>query len=267
MTPLFETLSLDITDGVAILTLDRPATRNAINSQMNRELPLAWQFLEHHPAVRVIIVTGASDKAFCTGADLADLPVPDDEAMKARIESIAWTNRQNKVSKPVIAAINGLVVGGGLHFLADADINLCADHVQFLDTHVAVGLVAALEPISLARRMPLGSVMKLAFSGGSERLSAAEAHRLGLIDELLPLSDLMARAKQLAVIIARHSPTAVARSKAAIWSAIEKPLDQSLQYGWDLIMRQEQHPDFQEGISAFLENRAPNWQNRQQGDL
>lgn len=267
MNAAFETLRLDVANGIATLTLNRADRRNAVNKAMNRELPLAWAAIEADPVVRVVIVTGAGDKAFCTGADLADLPIPEDPALARSIASIAWTGRQNGGTKPVIAVVNGMAVGGGLHFIADADIVLAADHVQLVDTHVAVGLVAALEPVSLVRRMPLGAVMKLALTGGDERLSAAEAHRLGLVDEVLPANEVLPRAQALAASIARHSPTAVARSRAAIWNALEQPLSAALDEGWRLIMRQDGHPDVAEGVAAFLEKRVPRWQDRTPEDL
>ena len=267
MSAAFETLRLEVANGIATLTLNRADRRNAVNKAMNRELPLAWAAVEADPAVRVAIVTGAGDRAFCTGADLTDLPVPEDPELARSIGSIAWTGRQNSCTKPVIAAVNGMTVGGGLHFIADADIVIAADHVQLIDTHVAVGLVAALEPVSLVRRMSLGAVMKLALTGGDERLSATEAHRLGLVDEVLPADQVMPRAQGLAASIARHSPTAVARSRAAIWNALEQPLSAALDEGWRLIMRQDGHPDVAEGVSAFLEKRLPRWQDREPEDL
>jgi enoyl-CoA hydratase/carnithine racemase len=263
----FETLQVERADGVAVLTLHRPERHNAINSRMNVELPLAWQALEADQAVRAIIVTGAGSRAFCTGADLKDLPTTEDPVLATQLASIRWTGRQNGVSKPVIAAINGLTIGGGLHYLADADIVLSVDDAQFVDSHVAVGLLAALEPIALSRRMPLGAVMKLALTGGDERLSAGELHRLGLIDEVMPLADLMPRAHQLAASIARHSPTAVARTRAAIWRAKELPLEAALEEGWRLICRQSDHPDMAEGVAAFREKRPPRWADREPGDL
>lgn len=264
----FETLEVECGgNGVAVLTLSREARRNAINSRMNVELPLAWRMLEEDPAVRVIIVTGAGDKAFCTGADLGDLPKTEDPELARTLASIAWTGRQNHVTKPVIAAINGLTIGAGLHYLADADIVLSVPHAQFVDSHVAVGLLAALEPIGLSRRMPLGAVMRLALTGGDERLDAVELHRLGLIDELHAPEALMPRAHQLAASIARHSPTAVARTRAAIWAAKELPLEAALEEGWRLICKQSEHPDVEEGVAAWLEKRSPNWRDRDPDDL
>lgn len=264
---MFETLSVKVDQGVGILVLNRPDRHNAVNSLMSQELPRAWEFLEADDAVRVIILTGAGDRSFCSGADLTDLPNNQHAEIDDASCYIRWTGRQNGVTKPVIAVVNGKAIGGGIHFLADADIILMADHSSLVDTHVAVGLVAALEPISLVQRMPLGSVMKLALTGGDERIEASEAYRLGLADEVLSVGNLMPRALELAHRIARHSPTAVARTKAAIWSAKEVGMTQALQIGWDLILRQEGHPDMNEGISAFVEKREPNWAVRGQDDL
>lgn len=263
----YQTLAYEVRDGIALITLDREDRRNAINSVMNRELPSVWAQVERDPDIRVVIVTGRGGKAFCTGADLADLPISDDPALASSIDAIRWTGLQNKGTKPVIAAVNGLTIGGGLHFVADADIVLAADHAAFADSHVAVGLVAALEPITLARRMPLGAVLKLALIGGRERMAASEAHRLGLVDELHPADRLMDRAFALAALIASNSPTAVARTKAAIWAAKELPLHEALDNGWRLITAQNSHPDSAEGIAAFTEKRDPSWAPRTPGDL
>ena len=267
MSKPYETLDIAIADHIAVLTLARVERHNAISSRMNVELPRAWRQLEEDPTVRVIVVTGAGKKAFCTGADLGDLPRTEDPEFAKQLASIGWTGRQNGVTKPVIAAINGLAVGAGLHFAADCDIVLAADHAQFVDSHVAVGLIAALEPIGLARRMPLGAVMKLALTGGDERLSAQEAWRLGMVDEIMPLDDLMPRAMQLAASIARHSPTAVARTRAAIWASKELPLGEALEHGWRYILAQNDHPDISEGVAAFLEKRPARWRDREAGDL
>ena len=171
------------------------------------------------------------------------------------------------MTKPIIAAVNGLTAGGGLHFPADADIVLASDNARFTDPHVAVGLVSALEPIAMARRMPMGAVLKLALSGGAEKMSAQEAHRLGFVDEVMPLANLMPRAHALAAMIAKFSPTAVARTKSAIWAAKEMSMQDALQNGWRLIQAQNCHPDFAEGVTSFIEKRAPVWRDREPEDL
>ncbi|OCC25142.1 enoyl-CoA hydratase [Croceicoccus estronivorus] len=267
MSGAYETLEITVAGHVAVLTLSREARHNAISSRMNVELPVAWRQLEDDPAIRVVVVTGAGVKAFCTGADLADLPRTEDPEFAQQLASIGWTGRQCGVTKPVIAAINGLTVGAGLHYAADSDIVLAADHARFVDSHVAVGLIAALEPVSLVRRIPLGAVMKLALTGGDEKMTAQEAYRIGMVDEIMPLDQLMPRAMELAASIARHSPTAVARTRASIWAAKEMGLGDALEKGWHYILAQTQHPDVEEGVAAFLEKRPPAWRDREPGDL
>lgn len=255
----YETLRYEPRDGVLVLTLARPATANAVNSVMSRELPDAWSRFEADPNLRVAIVTGEGAKYFCSGADLMDPPETDFPGKAATLRSIRWTGMQNTVSKPVIAAVNGGTLGGGLHFVADADIVVASENAWFSDPHVAVGYVSALEPILLARRMPIGAVMRLVLTGGLEKFDAETACRLGLVDILTPPDVVLSRALDLAGKISRHSPAAVARSRAAIWGAKHYGLDEALLKGWSEIMAHKGHPDEEEGPRAFAERRAPVW--------
>jgi enoyl-CoA hydratase/carnithine racemase len=256
----YRSLSYELRDGVAVLTLDREARLNALDSHMNRELPHAWRRFAEDPDARVAIVTGRGAKAFCVGGDLTDMPQDEADPAFGTVEQIRWASLQNRVWKPVICAVNGMVSGGGLHFVAEADIVLAASHATFFDSHVAVGLVSALEPITLARRIPLGSVMRLALLGGSERLDAAEALRIGMVDEVVPADRLLERAFALADKIKRHSPAALAHTKKAIWDSLDRGLHDAYRAGWRHIMAHITHPDVAEGGRAFLERRAPVWQ-------
>lgn len=261
----YQTMNYEVIDGVAIITLNRPAQRNAVNSVMSVELPQVWQQFNRDESAVVAILTGAGDKALCTGADLADLPETDGEVDAegrkwGSLASIKWTSLQNKIWKPVICAVNGMVVGGGLHFVADSDIVIAADNATFFDTHVKVGLVAGLEPVSLVRKMPFDAVMRMALTGGNERLSAERALQLGMVGEVVPAAALMERAMALANLIKTNSPVALARSKKAIWEAKEMGLHDALGNAWNYIMAQNTHPDIEEGGRAFMERRTPNWQ-------
>ena len=255
----YRSLRYDVRDGVALITLTREKQLNALNSDMNRELPLVWRRFETDTTARVAVITGQGEKAFCVGADLTDLPKSDDDPNAGTLKSIRWSSQQNDVWKPVIAAVNGLTVGGGLHFVADADIVLAAETATFFDTHVAVGFASALEPIALCRRMPLGAVLRMALMGGSERLSADEAFRLGLVDEVVAPEKLLERAFALAGAIGKHSPSALAQTKKAIWQSQNMGLDQALEHGWKLILEQNKHPDSLEGGRAFRERTTPQW--------
>lgn len=245
---------------MALIKLNRPERWNAINSMMNRELPEVWRAFDADPSALVAIITGTGDKAFCAGADLADLPeILTDESDAPSIASIRWTPLQNNVWKPVICAVNGATIGGGLHFVAECDIILAAETAEFSDTHVSVGLVSALEPIALARRMPMGDVLRMALAGRGEKITAQDAHRLGMVSELCPGSELVDRAYTLAACIAQNSPSAMARTKRAIWGAKEMGLHDAAARGWDAITAHGQSHDFQEGIRAFAEKRQPHW--------
>ena len=255
----YETLSYVVDAGVATITLQRPQARNAVNSVMSRELPALWRRFEADDEAIVAILTGSGDKAFCTGADLADLPETDGEGRYGSLESIRWTSLQNEVWKPVICAVNGMTVGGGLHFVADSDIVIAAESATFFDTHVRVGLVAGLEPVCLARKIPLEAVLRMMLVGGNERLSADRALALGLVGEVVPAHGLQQRAREVADMVKTNSPAAMARTKRAIWRGADLGLRDALQQAWELIMEHNAHPDCREGARAFLERRPPRW--------
>jgi enoyl-CoA hydratase/carnithine racemase len=257
----FDTLLYETDAGVATITLNRPERHNAFNLVMAHELRRAWDTVKADPAVVCVIVTGAGNKALCTGVDLEAVAHGDaaGETASDEVPFLRMTAIQNGCWKPVITAVNGMVVGGGLHFVADSDLIVCAEHATFFDTHVKVGLISGLEPVGLARRMPLEAVLRLALLGGSERLTAAQALALGLVGEVVPRDRLMPRARELAAMIAAHSPTALARSKRSIWESLDTGLHEGLARAWRTIRAHAGHPDSVEGPRAFVERRAPRW--------
>jgi enoyl-CoA hydratase/carnithine racemase len=262
----FETIRYEVEARVATITLQRPERHNAFTVAMARELRAAWDDVKKNGQVVCVIVTGAGDKAFCTGMDVGDIADGSAREEAARMEReegkpfyAFLTAIQNRCWKPVITAVNGMVVGGGLHFVADSDLILAAEHATFFDTHVKVGLIAGLEPIGLARRLPLEAVLRMALLGGSERMTAQQALALGLVGEVLPAERLLPRARELAAKIAEHSPTALARSKQAIWESLDGGLHAGLDRAWRLIREHTAHPDLDEGTNAFVEKRRPRW--------
>jgi len=258
-----ETIAYEKRDGVAVITLDRPERHNAINGAMSVELPRVWADVKSDPAVSVAVVTGAGAKALCAGFDVSDIASGTasvgEEKDRGTLASLKLTALQNRCWKPVITAVNGMATAGGLHFVADSDIVICSDTATFFDGHVAVGLIAGCEPIGLARRMPLEPVLRMALTGGRERLGAARALELGLVSEVLPPAGLMPRAIELARQVAENSPAAIAATKQAIWESLDLGLADALELGWDVIGEYRGHPDPIEGARAFMEKRKPRW--------
>lgn len=231
----YETLRLERNGAVGWLIFDRPDAGNAMNAAMLTELEHAWTALDNDPEVRVIVNTG-SGKAFQTGLDVVQL-ARDREALReqsrrtknARLRLTAW---HNGVGKPVIAAINGVCAGGGLHFVADADIVIAASNASFVDPHVSVGQVTAYEAIGLVRKVAFESVMRMALAGRYERLDAARAYQLGMISQVVdPPERLRDEAQALAELIAQDSPAALRASKRALWRALEVSLSDAWREG------------------------------------
>jgi len=258
-----DTLLYEVSDGVATVTLNRPERHNAFNQVMAGELKRVWAEIKGDGEVVCVIVTAAGEKSFCTGMDIADVAGGDAKGTGTMDrKSAPWfqlTAIQNQCWKPVITAVNGMVNGGGLHFIADSDLIICSENATFFDTHVKVGFISGIEPVGLARRIPLEQVLRLALLGGSERLDAQTAKELGLVGEVVPQAELMARARALAEMISQHSPTALALSKKAIWESLDTGLDAGIDNAWELIQKHTEHPDLMEGAKAFVEKRKPRW--------
>jgi len=245
---------------IAVLTLDRPDTGNAVRPGMHASLRAIWEDVRVDQSVRAVVVTGAGERHFCTGMDIGGDDVAASSAGNGPLDQeVLLTARQNRVWKPVIAAVNGTVAGGGLHFVVDADIVVAADHATFLDTHVNLGIVGGLENIGLAKRLPIGTALRMSLQGRDFRLSADRAYQLGLVDELVTEGTALGVAIEIARSIAGNSPVAVSRTQEAIWSSLETGYAQALAYAWSLIRVQWGHPDAHEGPRAFGQRRAPQW--------
>jgi enoyl-CoA hydratase len=259
----YETLIVERDGPVGWLTFNRPEAGNAMNARMLDELEQAWRELDADPAVRVIVNTGAG-RSFQTGLDVAQLARDPDalreQSRRTRDAELRLTAWHNQVWKPVIAAVNGVCAGGGLHFVADADIVIAATTATFLDPHVSVGQVTAYEAIALARKSPMEAVLRMALVGRRERITAARAFQLGILSEVVEPGDLRATAQQLGETIARNSPAAMRASKQALWGALELGLTEACMAGAQLLVGMWGHPDQTEGPLAFAEKRAPEWQ-------
>jgi enoyl-CoA hydratase len=260
----YETLLVERRGAVGWLVFNRPQAGNAMDARMLDELEEAWHELDADPAVRVIVTTGEG-RSFQTGLDVVQLAREPDALRKqsgrtrrAELRMTAW---HCGVAKPVIAAVNGVCAGGGLHFVADADVVLAASDAQFLDPHVSVGQVSAYEVIGLARKVPFEAVMRMALLGRHERMNAARAFALGMVSQVVdPPEALRDEAQALAEKIAQNSPAAMAATKRALWGALEAGLTDACKAGATELVSMWGHPDQEEGPRAFAERRAPNWQ-------
>ena len=251
-------------NGIATITINRPERGNSLAPTMQQQFRALWADVRDNIDVRVAIIQAAGDKHFCTGFDVseADSDEAADEVFvdKPFRESVFWSSYQNDVWKPVICVVNGTCVGGGHHFVVDADIVIASKNVRFIDSHVNVGMVGAIENIGLAKRLPLGTALRMTLQGSSYRLGAERAHQLGLVDELCETPDDARKlAQEMAQQIAKNSPNAMALSKKAIWGSLEKGYEESLAEGWELLKSHWQHPDFEEGPKAFAEKREARW--------
>ena len=243
---------------VALVTLNDPSTLNALSTEMMQQLGGLWPELDADPGCRVAVITGAGDRGFCSGLRAQNIDVDPEKRPSGYPR---FTPRQCGFWKPVIAAVNGVCASGGLHFLSHAEIVIASEKARFLDTHVGVGQVSGLEATCLARRIPLEAVLRMIVLGKAERIDAHRALQIGLVSELLPPEQLLDRAMELARLAAANSPAAVRHSLQALWQGLELGLDRALENAWSHIVEHRSHPDAREGGRAFIEKRAPVWED------
>ena len=258
----YKTLLYEKKGHVAYITLNRPERMNAFNHDSHVELPAVWQAFGQDPDAWVAVITGAGDRAFSTGIDVKDVAGGSLHMPRGLFDEPKLTAKENLGWKPVICALNGLICGGALRFVANADIVIAAPHVEIFDTHVMVGIPAALEQIPMARKMPLGESLKMAVVGRTERMSVQRAYEIGLVQEIVPKERLMARATELADMICENAPLAVQGSVEALWASLDLPLKEALDYGFKIVQANFLTEDFKEGPRAFAEKRKPQWKGR-----
>lgn len=255
-------LLFDVDSGVATLTLNRPHEGNALTPALLDALERAWTRVEQEDVIKVAIITGMGDRHFCTGASVSALKVGEGGTLDNRPNAVVnrFSPRMCRVSKPVICAVNGLVNGGGLHFVADSDIVVASEKAAFMDSHVSVGQVSGLESVGIARRAGLGAALLLGLAGRGYRMSAERAYQLGMVDLIEPGPvEMIARVRALASEISANSPQAMALTKRAIWASTELTDPSASDHGWELLKSHWSHPDFEEGPRAFSEKRVPLW--------
>jgi enoyl-CoA hydratase/carnithine racemase len=275
----YETLLYKEEDGVAVVTLNRPEVHNAFDQRMQLELHDLWQALRRNDDVRVVVLTGAGDQAFCTGIDRAETIEQGylvDEERRLRMANrtgpvstpfqyndpgININPKENDFWKPVVAAVNGMACGGALYLLGESDVIIAADHATFFDPHVTYGMVAGFESVHLLQKLPLGETLRLMLLGGHERMSAERAHQMGLVSEITPLADLMERAMWVAQAIASAPVYAVQGTLRSVWMAHELSRRDAQAQVSSFVSLGTQFDNIAEGQETFQAPR-PNWRLR-----
>jgi enoyl-CoA hydratase/carnithine racemase len=247
----------DVEDGVCLVRLDRPERLNALSAEMMADLDETWAGLARRADLRCVVLTG-SGRGFCSGADASFL-----SAERAPRGTGVWGELSfvpgHRIAVPIVVAVNGVCAGGGLHFVADADIVIAGESASFLDPHVSVGQVSGIEPASLALRLPLPVVSRMALLGTAERLSVERAYQLGLVTEVVADENLVTRAVEIAVQVAAASPAAVRATRAVLRAQSAAICEPHMAVGWQAVQDHWAHPDATEGPAAFADRRPPRW--------
>jgi enoyl-CoA hydratase/carnithine racemase len=256
--PVSEEILVAADGSTLIVTLSRPARSNALSEGLMTDLRALWAAVAAESWVRCVVLTGAG-RAFCAGADVGMLAQPRTQIGATAAAELSFVPGPH-LGVPVIVAVNGVCAGGGLHFVSDADIAIASETARFIDPHVTVGQVSALEPIELLLKMRRDRMVRMALLGRSEVLDASSALEAGLVSEVHSPDDLLPAALALGRRIAEGSPEAIRVTRAAIRDFEADLLRQHLDRGWQSVQDHWAHPDATEGPVAFLEKRTPSWQ-------
>jgi enoyl-CoA hydratase/carnithine racemase len=218
-------------DRVATITLDRPEALNAFDRQMCEELRDAWHRIKGDADVNAVVLRAAGDRAFCAGLDVKKSYGQPDDVWNHEDPGELLSPKWQKVWKPVVCAVQGMCTAGAFYFLNEADIVICSTDATFFDSHVSAGMVSALEPVGLMRRIGLGETLRIALSGNDERVSAETALRIGLVTEVVERDALWPRADELAARLAAKPSAATQGTVRAIWESLDRPYRAAMEQG------------------------------------
>lgn len=232
----FETILLDLDHDVrvATVTLNRPEALNAFNRVMCEEMKAVWRIIKADELINAVVLRAAGERAFSAGLDVRSSYGQPEIVWNHEDPGELLSPKWQKMWKPVVCAVQGMCTAGALYFVNEADVVICAQGATFFDSHVSAGLVSALEPVGLMRRVGLGDTLRMALMGNDERVGAQTALRIGLVTEVVDEQDLWPRAHEIATTIAAKPPTATQGTVKAIWESLDKPyraaMDQGLIY-------------------------------------
>jgi enoyl-CoA hydratase/carnithine racemase len=258
----YETLLVDVEDGIATVTLNRPDARNALNATVVRELATALTRLDEDAESRVVVLQGAGEKAFCAGADLKGM-FRAGSILEARGQYAGLARLFDAIPRmrtPVIARVQGYALAGGCGLAAACDVVLASEEARFGLPEIKLGLLPLMVLAPILRTASPRRVLELVLTG--RELPAREALDIGLVTRVVPRAELDRVVSEVARTMARLSPATVALGKEAFYRALELPHAQALAHMQDLLTIVARSEDAQEGIAAFLEKRAPRWQGR-----
>jgi len=231
--PSFQTILLDVdeADHVATITLNRPDRLNAFDRTMCEEMAEAWRVVKLDETVNAVVLRAAGTRAFSTGLDVKSPYGQPANVWNHEDPGEPLSPKWQKMWKPVVCAVQGMCTAGAFYFINESDIVICSTDATFFDSHVSAGLVCALEPIGLMRRIGLGETLRIALMGNDERVGADTALRIGLVSEVVSPERLWDRAHEIAATIAAKPPSATQGSVKAIWESLDKPYRAAMEQG------------------------------------
>jgi len=255
-------LTVERDGAVAVLTINRPKVLNALNAQTLDELRRAILELKHDAAIRVVILTGAGEKSFIAGADINELAVQSPiDGREHAIRGQHVFDLIEHMGKPVIAAINGYALGGGCELAMACTIRIAADSARLGQPEINLGIVPGYAGTQrLSRLVGRGRALELLLTG--DQVTAHEAHRLGLVNRVVPAADLMTEARSLAGTLAAKAPVAVRYILEAVHKGLEMPFPQAQVFEATLFGLVAATEDMREGTNAFLEKRKPEFKGK-----
>lgn len=231
--PRYETILFEVDERakVATVTLNRPERLNAFNRLMCHEVADAWRRIKHDESVNAVVLRAAGERAFSAGLDVRESYGQPDDVWNHEDPGELLSPKWQKLWKPVVCAVQGMCTAGAFYFVNEADIVLCSEDATFFDSHVTFGMVSAIEPVGLMRRVGLGETLRMALRGNDERVCARTALRIGLVTEVVPAGELWARADEIARGIAEKPSAATQGTVRAIWESLDKPYRAAMEQG------------------------------------
>jgi enoyl-CoA hydratase/carnithine racemase len=218
-------------DRVATITLNRPEVLNAFDRPMCEEMRAAWRLVKDDAEVNAVVLRAEGDKAFCAGLDTKKSYGQPDDVWNHEDPGELLSPKWQKVWKPVVCAVQGICTAGAFYFLNEADIVICSTDATFFDSHVTYGMVSALEPVGLMRRIGLAQTLRIALSGNDERVTAGTALAVGLVTEVVDRESLWERAHEIAAGIAAKPSAATQGTVRAIWESLDRPYRAAMEQG------------------------------------